>query len=273
MLKKLMTRPQFRIDKEIQVMSSNTNLEAAIFWGEVLKQLKEPYSFAYYMALSRVVPIELTDRELVLAVPDENYHAWFLMKAWQIVTACSRAGRKLRLKLVIDPAQAYNVPEPFEGIPIINAYEFYPGEDQWHIFCPYCVEWRHHGAVEGHRVAHCTSPWHTPYKDTGYVLKYAGVLSKKEKRQFKPARHARSFLGDREQPLEGVWATMLHKLAESSSRSHRLISQARAVKLTKARFLIGAPSFDLHDAITGASDEIARVAAVVLGREVQIHIV
>lgn len=37
-------------------------------------------------------------------------------------------------------------------------------------WCPFCRRWHHHGAGEGHRVAHCINP-ESPFHKTGYILK------------------------------------------------------------------------------------------------------
>lgn len=46
-----------------------------------------------------------------------------------------------------------------------------PGSDkrQWLIDCDHCETTHAHGAVEGHRVAHCAVA-DSPYRETGYYI-------------------------------------------------------------------------------------------------------
>lgn len=53
---------------------------------------------------------------------------------------------------------------------IKKAYEI---RHHYLIWCAACLVWHWHGKAEGHRAAHCTAE-HSPYLDTGYVLKRAG---------------------------------------------------------------------------------------------------
>jgi hypothetical protein len=46
------------------------------------------------------------------------------------------------------------------------------GIETWRFWCPHCRAPHVHGAMEGHRVAHCTRP--SPFKETGYILKLRG---------------------------------------------------------------------------------------------------
>lgn len=39
-----------------------------------------------------------------------------------------------------------------------------------HFWCDHCQLWHHHGAGEGHRIAHCLST-DSPYKTSGYYLR------------------------------------------------------------------------------------------------------
>jgi len=45
-----------------------------------------------------------------------------------------------------------------------------PAGAQWKVWWPYCCEYHFHGALPGHRVAHCIGE--TPFKRTGYCLKF-----------------------------------------------------------------------------------------------------
>lgn len=38
------------------------------------------------------------------------------------------------------------------------------------VWCPFCKCWHHHGAGEGHRVAHCTN-LDSPFRESGYIVK------------------------------------------------------------------------------------------------------
>lgn len=54
-------------------------------------------------------------------------------------------------------------------IPTLIA-ESVDGYDQWKIWCQYCKAFHYHGAVAGHRWAHC-SKFSSPYLKTGYIIK------------------------------------------------------------------------------------------------------
>lgn len=62
--------------------------------------------------------------------------------------------------------------DPFE-VPIVPAFAL--DDEIWTFPCKYCKKWHRHGPFEGHRVAHCTSI-ESPYRETGYILEYAGKL-------------------------------------------------------------------------------------------------
>ena len=51
---------------------------------------------------------------------------------------------------------------------------FVSGKYQVKFWCPFCQLWHYHGSCNGgdwsgHRAAHCAK--HTPFKDSGYILK------------------------------------------------------------------------------------------------------
>lgn len=61
----------------------------------------------------------------------------------------------------------------FEGIkgkiPILLAY---PNTDnQVKVWCPFCRAWHYHGALNGHRVAHCGHDSGSPFVETGYFIR------------------------------------------------------------------------------------------------------
>jgi hypothetical protein len=58
--------------------------------------------------------------------------------------------------------------------PVLPAYEAnIKGSTRWLVYCGHCRRWHQHGAVEGHREAHCNDSA-SPYWKTGYNLAYAG---------------------------------------------------------------------------------------------------
>ncbi|MED1205884.1 hypothetical protein [Heyndrickxia acidicola] len=59
-------------------------------------------------------------------------------------------------------------------IPVLEAFER-NSDGMLSAWCSYCVEFHHHGAGEGHRIAHCTNE-KSPYKITGYELKKVSKL-------------------------------------------------------------------------------------------------
>jgi hypothetical protein len=52
--------------------------------------------------------------------------------------------------------------------PVLDA-EPDPRGTGWRVWCRHCHCYHRHGALEGHRVAHCRRD--TPYRETGYVLR------------------------------------------------------------------------------------------------------
>lgn len=71
-----------------------------------------------------------------------------------------------------------------DGIPVLVAEPTKDG--QWRVWCCYCRRYHFHGAVMGHRTAHCSHPDKphnsNPYVSTGYYLvtrEVAKRLSKK----------------------------------------------------------------------------------------------
>ncbi|WP_425343064.1 hypothetical protein [Priestia megaterium] len=60
--------------------------------------------------------------------------------------------------------------------PILLAVESHP-DGRLSAWCPYCIEFHHHGVGEGHRQAHCTNEA-SPFKETGYILKKPGTKEK-----------------------------------------------------------------------------------------------
>src|SRR5262245_956223 len=56
--------------------------------------------------------------------------------------------------------------------PIVDAYA--DREGMLRMWCDYCQKWHFHGQGEGHRVAHCIDD-KSPYRKTGYILKYVGA--------------------------------------------------------------------------------------------------
>lgn len=73
--------------------------------------------------------------------------------------ACAREG---------EPANP--LPTPTKIIPELPAYLFtVDGQPGLRVFCRWCDRWHYHGAVYGHRTAHCHN-LASPYRETGYVL-------------------------------------------------------------------------------------------------------
>jgi hypothetical protein len=63
--------------------------------------------------------------------------------------------------------------------PVLPAYEsVVTGVAHWLVWCKYCKTWHSHGAVEGHREAHCQDS-NSPYWRTGYNLAFAGKWKEK----------------------------------------------------------------------------------------------
>jgi hypothetical protein len=60
--------------------------------------------------------------------------------------------------------------EALSDLPIILCEP--AGAASWRFWCPHCRKHHTHGAGEGHRVAHCTSPA-SPFKATGYSIRLA----------------------------------------------------------------------------------------------------
>lgn len=44
-----------------------------------------------------------------------------------------------------------------------------PDGKGWRAWCPFCIKFHFHGAMEGHRVAHCASA-QSPFSEKGYFL-------------------------------------------------------------------------------------------------------
>lgn len=57
--------------------------------------------------------------------------------------------------------------------PILDAY-VNGQQTQMYVWCRHCTAWHMHSVAEGHRNAHCFVPG-SPYKETGYILRYAGL--------------------------------------------------------------------------------------------------
>jgi hypothetical protein len=55
-------------------------------------------------------------------------------------------------------------------IPTLIAERVDGYDDQWKVWCKYCKEFHYHGAVEGHRLAHCRYRGSSPYLRTGYII-------------------------------------------------------------------------------------------------------
>jgi hypothetical protein len=65
------------------------------------------------------------------------------------------------------------------GIPTLNALPVDAFTDQWKVWRRYCETFHFHGAINGHRVAHCHKD-SSPYLKTGYI--FAGPVSTHERR-------------------------------------------------------------------------------------------
>ena len=73
------------------------------------------------------------------------------------------------MKVPIDDYAVINL-----DAPTLSAYEaVIEGVTCWLVWCKHCRMWHRHGAVEGHREAHCSGPG-SPYWKDGYNLAYAG---------------------------------------------------------------------------------------------------
>lgn len=71
----------------------------------------------------------------------------------------------MKLPLPGTPAYHYD-----PSAPTLKAETFIDGDRElWRIWCEHCAAWHYHGAVRGHRIAHCKMP--TPYTLTGYNLR------------------------------------------------------------------------------------------------------
>ncbi len=71
--------------------------------------------------------------------------------------------------------------------PTLPAYET---SGQYAVWCCYCCRLHWHGAIPGHRRAHCTVPG-SPYTTTGYVLDRAGPLTPALRKQYRDRRPER----------------------------------------------------------------------------------
>ena len=56
--------------------------------------------------------------------------------------------------------------------PTLPAYADEQG--QMHAWCGHCKQWHSHSRGSGRRTAACTEP-KSPYRKTGYILRYAGA--------------------------------------------------------------------------------------------------
>lgn len=62
---------------------------------------------------------------------------------------------------------------PRKGMPVLKGFV---KNSQLHVWCPFCVDWHHHGAKDGHpamfghRVAHCHRD-DSPLRETGYYIR------------------------------------------------------------------------------------------------------
>jgi hypothetical protein len=64
----------------------------------------------------------------------------------------------------MDARYARRIVENNPGMPFLLAWP--DGAGLWKVWCPHCRAYHHHGAEEGHRVAHCSSG---PYETSGYM--------------------------------------------------------------------------------------------------------
>ena len=53
-------------------------------------------------------------------------------------------------------------------LPAVECVSLQTSGIHWAVWCKYCEEYHRHGAMEGHRKAHCVGE--TPYTRTGYNL-------------------------------------------------------------------------------------------------------
>ena len=60
--------------------------------------------------------------------------------------------------------------------PVLLAYPVLAGGVK--VWCPFCQEWHHHGALNGHRVAHCSEE-SSPFIQTGYILRLVNEKGKR----------------------------------------------------------------------------------------------
>jgi hypothetical protein len=56
-----------------------------------------------------------------------------------------------------------------DTIPTLEAMPVDGCTDQWKVWCQYCETFHFHGAIDGHRVAHCHTD-SSPYKRSGYII-------------------------------------------------------------------------------------------------------
>jgi hypothetical protein len=77
--------------------------------------------------------------------------------------------------------------------PVLDAWD--TGRGQWAVWCKYCQVYHFHGAMDGHRVAHCHDMDRrgrqlplNPYRTTGYILRYAGPVTPEMRRDMERAR-------------------------------------------------------------------------------------
>ena len=75
---------------------------------------------------------------------------------------------------------------PRTQIPVLLAFDY--GDDvHWIAWCPSCAKFHFHGKGQGHRGAHCADFFdprtgqllrnQSVFRDTGYVLRYAGTAT------------------------------------------------------------------------------------------------
>lgn len=67
-------------------------------------------------------------------------------------------------------------------IPVLDAFQ---EQDAYFVWCQYCMDWHMHGATEGHRLAHCPDKSKSAYRETGYILRYAGEKTQRERITYK----------------------------------------------------------------------------------------
>ena len=56
-----------------------------------------------------------------------------------------------------------------DTIPTLEAVPVDGCTDQWKVWCRYCETFHFHGAINGHRWAHCFRD-SSPYRETGYII-------------------------------------------------------------------------------------------------------